>query len=210
MSSVERLIGSTKKNLGNSARMLSTGVIVGGFAAGFSPSTENSTDSPDHISESHLVLEESLLNSEMRLDGWRLFDLSDLKPGVSTEDADKIVMTVFVSAYMVGIWTQVRKNLEIATRWEKRFGWAGVAVQSLAATYAIARVWDADFGDNQEDLDKAAITGFILGYIGAKGALTMRGMSNGLPWTKAIAETGLGVEAAAGAYGIARVTEIIK
>ena len=205
MSGKESFLPRVKQNLASGARAFSATVIVGGFSAGFNPNTEVHADPPKDKPEAHLVLEESPYEDNL-VD----LDFSELTPDISTEDADKIVMTAFVAAYMIGMWAQVRKNLEIARPNEKRFGWVGVAAQSLAATYAIARIWDVDFGDNQEDLDKAAITGFILGYIGTKGALTLRGMSNGLPWTKAIAETGFGVEAAAGAYGIARVTELIK
>lgn len=207
----EGILPLVKYKLTTGVRALSAGVIVGGFSAGFNPSTQVSTDSHFHQNEAHLVLENNPFDvSNTRPSDFRELSFSDVKPDLSTEDADKIMETAFVSAYMIGMWAQVRKNLEIAKPNEKRFGWAGIVVQSLVATYGIARIWDADFSVSQDDLDNAAIVGFILGYISTKGALTSRGMSNGLPWSKAIAKSGLVVEAAVSAYAVARVTKVIE
>lgn len=197
----ERFLTGMKNRLATGARTVTAGVFLGGFASGFNPAPEVSTTTQLNENEPHLVLDKSPFNSDN-------FPLTGLN--LSTEDADKFAMTAFVSAYMVGVLTQVRKNLEIARVGEKRFGWGGAAIQTLSAAYGLARIWDADFGNIQDELDKAAISGFIAGYISTKGALTLRSMSNGLPWTKAIAESGFGVEAAAGAYAIARVTEVVK
>ncbi|GEM_PF-6939194 len=211
MNGKEGLLPRIKDNISVGARTLSAAAMVGGFSAGFNPSSEVSADSHTHESGTHLFLEKSPFDSNSsQLSGFEELDLSNLKPDISTEDVDKIAQTLFVSAYMIGVLAQVRKNLEIARRGEKRFGWGGAAVQTLSAAYGLARIWEADFGDIQDELDKTAISGFIAGYISTKGALTLRSMSNGLPWTKAVAESGFGTEAAAGVYAIARVTEVIK
>lgn len=196
----ESFLSRIKSTAAAGARTTGAGIVVSGLAAGFNPSAEVSVGIQAIESSAHLVLDKSPFD----------FDLPDLNTDLSTEDADKIVMTAFVSAYMIGLLAQVRKNLEIAHDWEKLAGWSGAAIQSFAAAYGVARVWEVDFGNIEDELDKAAISGFITGYIGTKAAITWRGMSNGLPWTKAIGEAGVGAEAVAGAYGIARVTKIIE
>lgn len=197
----EHFLSEMKNSLATGARTATAGVFLGGFASGFNPASEVSPTTQADENGTHLVLDKSPFDS----DNFPLIELN-----LSTEDADKFVMSAFVSAYMIGVLVQVRKNLEIAKSGEKWFGWGGSAVQTIAAPYALTRIWGADFGDIHDDLDKAAISGFIAGYISTKGALTLRSMSSGLPWTKAIAESGFGAEVAAGAYAIARVTEVIK
>lgn len=203
MAGNERFISTIKDGLAKSARTLGAGVVVSGFSAGFNPAMDVSADLQAVKVESHLVFEKSPFE-------FGDFELSDLKPDLSTEDADKLVETAFISAYMIGLLAQVRKNLEIAQPEEKYWGWGGAFLQVACASYGVSRIWNADFGNNQVDFDNAAISDFIVGYISTKGALTLRGMSNGLDWTKAIGEAGVGAEAIAGAYAIARVTKVIE